>query len=140
MIRSIGVTNLSKSSVRKINRMIDGVLANPKLFNQNTFGSEGDCGTICCGAGFAVFYDNRKLYNQLMKRQLDGDDDLDWESAAMTALELEGDYEYIQSLFGMSWNWPSPFDHQYEQAITPKAKAQVFARRWRHFIKTDGAE
>lgn len=153
MIRSIGVKNLSKTSIRKINRMIAAVLAEPKLYDQNTFGATLDdrkkstiCNTVCCAAGWAVFLENRSLYSKMMKIQLreDEDDFPSWEDEALKALGLEivagGNYDNSDStLFGATSQWPDPFCDDYHAATTPKQRAKVFAARWRKFIESDGA-
>jgi hypothetical protein len=149
MIRSIGVKNLNKTSIRKINRMIAAVLAEPKLYNQNTFGETTNeekptiCNTVCCAAGWAVFLNNRSLYSKLMKIQLaDNNTYPPWEDEALKALGLEevntSSYNQVSSLFSSASSWPEPFCDDYQDATTPKQRAKVFAARWRKFIQSDG--
>lgn len=150
MIRSIGVKNLSKKTIHKIRQMIAAVLAEPELYDQDTFGTaicktDGGptCGTTCCAAGWAVFLGSRKLYNEMMAKELaaKGRRFIGWPEAALKALGLEVDAEYnTDRLFGSHHDWPSEFSQAYDEAETPKQKAQIFARRWRAFIQADGQE
>jgi len=149
MIRSKGVKNLSATSIRKIRRMIAAVLAEPEFYNQNTFGeqlckNDGQeiCGTVCCAAGWAVWLDNRTLYERLMKKELksDGWREVGWGDAALKALDLVSDNDVLCTLFGRASDWPNKFFQMYEDATTPKGRAVAFAKRWEHFIKMDAAE
>ena len=158
-IQSIGVKNLSQDTIKKIRRMIAAVKAEPEFYNQNTFGEnickdEGDevCGTVCCAAGWAVWAENKTLYNKLMKNELENAEtgydgkSTDWLTPACKALGLtysandSEEASYIEyNLFGAAASWPSPYDEQYEKAKTPKQRALVFEKRWENFIKNDGS-
>lgn len=146
MIKSTGVKLLSKTTIRKIRRMIAAVLAEPELYDQNTFGENrcvdkdaNICGTVCCAAGWAIWLENRELYSRMMKSELRGGGP-EWISEALKALDLSSDGEGggAHVLFGPSGSWPEPFCEQYYEASTPKARAKVFAARWEKFIQSDG--
>lgn len=147
MIRSIGVRNLSKKTIQKIRKMIAAVLAEPELYNQNTFGEKlcktngaATCGTTCCAAGWAVWLKDRSLYDKLMTKELKKQS-VPWVPEALKALGLEVIDGYnTDILFGAAEEWPYPFCDQYDNATTDKGRARAFANRWRHFIKTDGIE
>lgn len=149
MIQSKGVKNLSATSIGKIRRMIAAVLAEPELYDQNTFGEQickddGQqvCGTVCCAAGWAVWLDNKPLYARLMEKEIKnvGWLDLGWPARALEALDLTCDDGETDHLFGAASDWPYPFSVQYGNASNPKQRARVFAKRWESFIKKDGRE
>lgn len=77
MIRSKGMKNLSATSISRIRRMIAAVLAEPEYFDQDSYGrntspekGEPACGTVCFGAGWAVWLYNEALYLKMMKTEL----------------------------------------------------------------------
>ncbi len=151
MIRSIGVKNLSKKTIYRIERMIAAILAEPQFYNQDTFGEElckndGQqvCGTVCCAAGWAVWLDNRAMYQKMMKEEIASDgwnEDLEWDKAALKALDLEVDERFnTNTLFGSADCWPDEFYEMYLKATTPLQRAKALAKRWLAFIEADGIE
>lgn len=146
MIRSKGIKNLSVTSIEKIRRMIAAVVAEPEFYNQNVFVEENStniCETVCCGAGWAVWCESPAKFKKMAMLDIDGGWP-EWNNEALKALglKLEGkDDDLIDEtikLFGYASDWPSPFDHQYNKAKTPAARAKVFAARWEKFISSDG--
>lgn len=141
MFSSIRANRLSKSSIAKIEVMIEAVLANPTLYDQDHFLRETPCGTVCCAAGWAIYCNTPKVYDRLVNGIERGSEYVRWLRYAMEALELTSEYPGdIYSLFGLSSDWPDPFGRDYELASSPSERAKVFARRWRYFIAKDGME
>lgn len=96
---------------------------------------------LCCAAGWAVYLQNRSLYNKLMKEEL-GSLAPPWVENAFEALNLKVPKDMGESLrlFGTIGNWPEPFAGAYYYAPTAAGRAKAMAARWEHFIATDGVE
>ena len=124
---------LSAETIAKMQTVINAVLAQPEYYDQEMFPYDRDseCGTICCGAGWAVWVDSPARYKYLLRRRR-----AHWSSEANKILGIKsGD-----KLFYSSDYWPDKYRMAYRRANTPKQRARAMADRWNHYIATDGAE
>lgn len=133
-----------KESVRRIRRMTDAFMKQPKLFSQNEFPSGDSPEQICtapgCSAGWAVWEDMPQPKFVKFVQEVEEKTGLfaisrAWEARAAKALRLPEDAP-VQSLFGTASEWPDIFTEGYLNASTPEQRAQVANARWEYYIAT----
>ena len=123
------MANLSKTTIRKMRRVIAAVMANPKFYDQQQFPDKRDCGTTCCAAGFAVWLEGAREYKKLTQKN-----NIDWQKLAERALGL-GDTH--GDLFFGPYTWREDFGDAYITARTPLDRAKAMKAWWEYYISQD---
>lgn len=121
-----------------IEQVRDHVLAEPRRYDQGTFGESvpvdiSPCGTQACLAGWAVMMAGRMTLPEIIR----SDSGVVMSEAAL-AMGL--DDLQAENLFG--WNWPEPFAQEYSNADAYEdsaARARVAGDLLNAVIATDGA-
>lgn len=142
--------NLKAGTVRRIRKMIDAVMHNPKAYNQEQFPDASFdskhkpiCGTDFCAAGHAVAANSPRRFQTLLTMEAQGNGP-SWINEAVESLELKN-VDGTTRLFGTASDWPHKFHMMYldaDDAKTPawqaRKRAMAFKARWEHFIAVDG--
>jgi hypothetical protein len=124
---------LSDETIAKMRSVVAAVLAEPEFYSQSLYPQPGNCGRICCAAGWAVWINNPERYFSLIERTYS----VDWNREAEEVLGL-GDTGY--KLFVFAATWPDQFRRMYYDAETHKQQAEAMAARWEFYIQTDGTD
>lgn len=97
------------------------------------------CKTVACIAGTAVVLTERQIP---LRFPVFADTDRSYGSGLIKNIALEKlnlTFYQGERLFYLE-NWPSKFERRYNQAKTPRGRANAAIARIDHFIKTNGAE
>jgi hypothetical protein len=127
---------LTREAVAKLVQVRDAILAEPKLYDQSTFGNpHNPCRSACCLAGWVMWFDDPDKFKATVKTS--------WHSVSVWARRIlgveTGDGElWRRGLFCDGEDWPEPFGSQFGKASSRADKARIAAAYIDYIIAQDG--
>lgn len=107
---------LNKKGIRLL---ADDLVANQKRYNQGTFGSKDECGTVCCLAGFCYAREiGYRKFSSLARKWSDPADGFDLcVPAGYAQLGIPSGRDprtkTLPSIFSGLWRWPDDLQDEY---------------------------
>jgi hypothetical protein len=126
---------LTKEAIHKLRLIKKAIIANYKLYNQNSYCSDSECGTTLCIAGWytKLFASRSTYYRRRKKSQATFEMVEDpFYKAAMQGLGLTDDQAW--GLFRSNYCWPS----QYRAGYQTKSAAKKAGQYIENFIRMHG--
>ncbi len=151
------MSTISATTIRRLRRVRAAILANPRLYNQNSIQcADESCGTAACILGWAntLFPKTSKRQRDAAKKSWNAEDEHYFSVLSPDArrtLTCGTAALYLTAVQAKRlWTpdqWPNPFRDEESRAYYElgssefrRAAAWIAARRITHFIRTDGKE